>query len=326
MDNRMTFVASAYVDVDDLTEEQIERLKHHADISRRVYEASIASMAKGVRKYGPEPSGRRAVLYAIRHVPIRMPIAHGCMPRNTGSRTYSARRWTAPTRPACLPTPWAWTCCRRATMTNIADMIASLEDEIQGRLDTLANMETLQTEVEALRMAVAALRGSPAPPSEPEPEVDYIAQAVAAVNEFVETRKMPPAEPDPDLVAIFNDQTRPDALRQIAAERGQIVVSNAALALFHSTSPGKGSDLQSCKKAIANTIQWTKAEWLRIGAGVWEHIDPQPEEPAPPKIPTPACPKCGGNVTRTEATDRLGNREMVTMCRQCGHAAPEGAP
>ena len=31
MDNRMTFVASAYVDVDDLTEEQIDRLKHHAD-------------------------------------------------------------------------------------------------------------------------------------------------------------------------------------------------------------------------------------------------------------------------------------------------------
>ena len=55
MDNRMTFVASAYVDVDDLTEEQIERLKHHANISRRVYEASIASMVKGVKKYGPEP-------------------------------------------------------------------------------------------------------------------------------------------------------------------------------------------------------------------------------------------------------------------------------
>ena len=53
--NRMTFVVSAYVDVDDLTDEQIARLKHHADISRRVYEASIASMAKGVRKYGPEP-------------------------------------------------------------------------------------------------------------------------------------------------------------------------------------------------------------------------------------------------------------------------------
>ena len=59
MDNRMTFVASAYVDVDDLTEEQIERLKHHADISRRVYEVSIASMAKGVRKYGPEPGLER---------------------------------------------------------------------------------------------------------------------------------------------------------------------------------------------------------------------------------------------------------------------------
>ena len=57
MDNRMTFVASAYVDVDDLTEEQIERLKHHANISRRVYEASIASMVKGVKKYGPEPQG-----------------------------------------------------------------------------------------------------------------------------------------------------------------------------------------------------------------------------------------------------------------------------
>ena len=56
MPNRMTFVASVDVDVDDLTEEQIERLKHHAGIiSRRVYEASIASMVKGVKKYGPEP-------------------------------------------------------------------------------------------------------------------------------------------------------------------------------------------------------------------------------------------------------------------------------
>ena len=56
MPNRMTFVASVDVDVDDLTEEQIERLKHHAGIiSRQVYEASIASMVKGVKKYGPEP-------------------------------------------------------------------------------------------------------------------------------------------------------------------------------------------------------------------------------------------------------------------------------
>ena len=56
MVRRMIVAVSVDVDVDDLTEEQIERLKHHADISRRVYEASIASMAKGVRKYGPEPS------------------------------------------------------------------------------------------------------------------------------------------------------------------------------------------------------------------------------------------------------------------------------
>ena len=56
MDNRMTFVASAYVDVDDLTEEQIARLQHHAGISFLVYKASIASMVKGVKKYGPEPT------------------------------------------------------------------------------------------------------------------------------------------------------------------------------------------------------------------------------------------------------------------------------
>ena len=55
MDNRMRFEVSVDVDISDLTEEQIARLMHHANISRRVYEASIASMVKGVKKYGPEP-------------------------------------------------------------------------------------------------------------------------------------------------------------------------------------------------------------------------------------------------------------------------------
>ena len=76
MDNCLTFFATAYVDVDDLTDEQIERLKHHAEISRWVYEASIASMVKGVKKYGPEPevvnvyvgSAQRAAVFWFPHI------------------------------------------------------------------------------------------------------------------------------------------------------------------------------------------------------------------------------------------------------------------
>ena len=43
------------IDVEGLTNEQFARLQHHMLISRRVFEASIAGMLKGVRKYGPEP-------------------------------------------------------------------------------------------------------------------------------------------------------------------------------------------------------------------------------------------------------------------------------
>ena len=43
--------ASVSIDTSDLTNEQIERLVHHVDISRRVFTASVQGMAKGVRKY-----------------------------------------------------------------------------------------------------------------------------------------------------------------------------------------------------------------------------------------------------------------------------------
>ena len=65
MPNRRIFYASVDVDISDLTEEQIARLMHHANISRRVYEASIASMVKGVKKYGPEPSAGMAGLIRV---------------------------------------------------------------------------------------------------------------------------------------------------------------------------------------------------------------------------------------------------------------------
>ena len=51
--------ATAYIDretVEGLTNEQLARLEHHVKISCRVFAASVASMAKGVRKYGPEPA------------------------------------------------------------------------------------------------------------------------------------------------------------------------------------------------------------------------------------------------------------------------------
>ena len=53
----MTVTVAHYVlaDIDDLTAEQAARFWHHVEISRRVFEASVHSMAKGVRKYGPEP-------------------------------------------------------------------------------------------------------------------------------------------------------------------------------------------------------------------------------------------------------------------------------
>ena len=50
-----TVVHSVLVNIDDLTPEQAVRFWHHVEISRRVFEASVHSMIKGVRKYGPEP-------------------------------------------------------------------------------------------------------------------------------------------------------------------------------------------------------------------------------------------------------------------------------
>ena len=43
--------------VDGLTDEQLARLEHHVEISRRVFPGLVSpSMAKGVQKYGPEPT------------------------------------------------------------------------------------------------------------------------------------------------------------------------------------------------------------------------------------------------------------------------------
>ena len=49
------FEAEAWVDTDGMTEKQVSRLMHHAEISRQVFRSSIAGMAKGVRKYEQEP-------------------------------------------------------------------------------------------------------------------------------------------------------------------------------------------------------------------------------------------------------------------------------
>ena len=49
---------TAYIDretVEGLTDEQVARLEHHVEISRRVFAASVAGMLKGVRKYAEEP-------------------------------------------------------------------------------------------------------------------------------------------------------------------------------------------------------------------------------------------------------------------------------
>ena len=43
------------LDTSDLTDEQYARFNHHIKISAQVFEASVRSMLKGVRKYGPEP-------------------------------------------------------------------------------------------------------------------------------------------------------------------------------------------------------------------------------------------------------------------------------
>ena len=57
------FEAVAYVETESMTEEQIFRLYHHAEISQQVYRASVASMVKGVRKYPLEPVRKDQAAY-----------------------------------------------------------------------------------------------------------------------------------------------------------------------------------------------------------------------------------------------------------------------
>ena len=54
----VTIAHHVLVNIDDLTPEQTARFWHHMEASRRVFEASVAGMLKGVRKYGPEPQDR----------------------------------------------------------------------------------------------------------------------------------------------------------------------------------------------------------------------------------------------------------------------------
>ena len=59
--------ATAYIDretVEGLTNEQLARLEHHVEISRRVFAASVVGMVKGVQKYGPEPELHHDLRYS----------------------------------------------------------------------------------------------------------------------------------------------------------------------------------------------------------------------------------------------------------------------
>ena len=49
------FEAEAWVDTEGMTDKQVSRLMHHAEISRQVFRSSVAGMVKGVRKYPSEP-------------------------------------------------------------------------------------------------------------------------------------------------------------------------------------------------------------------------------------------------------------------------------
>ena len=59
------FAATATVDgavLESLTAEQRARLEHHIEISRRVFQASVDGMLKGVQKYPAEPTSAPAIL------------------------------------------------------------------------------------------------------------------------------------------------------------------------------------------------------------------------------------------------------------------------
>ena len=57
------FEAEAWVDTEGMTEKQVSRLMHHAEISRQVFRSSIAGMAKGVWKYPSEPVRKDQAAY-----------------------------------------------------------------------------------------------------------------------------------------------------------------------------------------------------------------------------------------------------------------------
>ena len=57
------FEAVAYVETEGMTEQQVSRLMHHAEISRQVFRSSIAGMAKGVQKYPSEPVRKYQAAY-----------------------------------------------------------------------------------------------------------------------------------------------------------------------------------------------------------------------------------------------------------------------
>lgn len=53
---QVTIAHGVTVDIDSLSPAQAARFWHHVELSRRVFEASVQGMLKGVLKYGPEPT------------------------------------------------------------------------------------------------------------------------------------------------------------------------------------------------------------------------------------------------------------------------------
>ena len=100
--------ATAYIDretVEGLTNEQLARLEHHVtEVSRRVFAASVAGMVKGVQKYPSEPLRKDQAAY-WRDVQAVGDVQGYWLPH-----IFSARRWTAPIKPAYSPMPWGWKC------------------------------------------------------------------------------------------------------------------------------------------------------------------------------------------------------------------------
>ena len=77
----VTVAHHVLVNIDDLTAEQAARFWHHVEISRRVFEASVHSMAKGVRKYGPEPTlSHSTMTWSFVHVAETERIADHWLP------------------------------------------------------------------------------------------------------------------------------------------------------------------------------------------------------------------------------------------------------